>query len=93
MSNEENSEPEWQFFARLEKLEALKPTAEDGRILAMEAFVIAFIALARHRPTIARKAKDLLIARLKKLGLTAGLLGQLERDLLEICDEVEQHDK
>jgi hypothetical protein len=84
------STPEFDIFKRIEKLEALKPTAEDGRILGMYAVYISFIALALQRPGQARKLKDTVMADLKKLGLSAGVLERLEKDLVEICDEAEK---
>lgn len=85
--------PEFDIFSRIEKLEALKPTAEDGRILATASFWLAFSALAIQGPDSARKLKDSLMVGLKRSGLSPGLLERLEQTLLGLCDEVEKLQK
>jgi len=82
--------PEWGFFDRIEKLESLKPTVEDGRILALNALFVAFIALVKGHPKAARKLKDSFIAHLEETNLSPEILKELERALIIACDEFEK---
>ncbi len=84
------STPEYDIFKRIEELEALKPTAEDGRILAVDALILAFIALVRDHPRTARKLKDSYLAHLETSNLSPELLKELERFLIIVCDELEK---
>ena len=86
----EKIEPEWDLFGRIESLEALKHTAEDGFILAAASYLLAFTALAVQLPATARRRKDSLIVGLKQSGLSPGLLEWLERVLPGICDEADE---
>lgn len=85
--------PELEILKGFEELEALKLTAEDGRILATASFSLAFGALVIHSPAIARKVKDSLVAGLKQSGLSPRLLEWLEQHLLGLCDKVEKWNK
>jgi hypothetical protein len=87
------SAPEFDLFGRIERLEALKPTAEDGRILGMYGVFLSFMALALQRRDVARKVKDTVMRDLRRMGLSPGVLEQLEEDLLEICDKAEEQKK
>jgi hypothetical protein len=84
------STPEWDIFERIEKLETLKPTAEEGRILAVEALGLAFMALVIGRPKAARKLKDLYIAHLETTNLSPELLKELGHALTTVCDSLEE---
>lgn len=84
------SAPEWEFFERIERLEALKPTADDGRILGAYAVGLSFTALALQRPNAARKMKDGVLGELEKRGISPGVLKWLKAYFLETCDLLEQ---
>lgn len=81
--------PEWDIFERLEKLEELKPTAEDAAILATFGFTLGFHSLARQSRN-PRKLKDDWIAFLKRKGLSAEAREVLEEWLLAICKIIEE---
>ena len=81
--------PEWNIFERIEKLEALKPTAEDSLILAGHALLLGFIALVKDRPKTARKLKDSFITHLETTKLSPEILKEIERTLIIACDEFE----
>ena len=84
------STPEWDIFGRIEKLETLQPTAEDTRILAVNALFLAFIALVKDHPRAARKMKDEYVAHLETTNLNPELLKELGRFLTIICDSFEE---
>ena len=84
------STPEWDIFERIEKLETLQPTAEEGRILAVEALSLAFMALVIGRPKGARKVKDLYIDHLETTNLSPELVKELGRALTTVCDSLEK---
>lgn len=81
---------EWDIFKRIERLETLKPTAEDSRILATDALFLAFIALVKDRPKGARKLKDFYIAHLETSKLSPELLKELKDILTSACDQFEK---
>jgi hypothetical protein len=84
------SMPEWDFFARIEELESLEPKVEDNFILAANALLFGFVALAGERPKAARKLKDLFIAHLEETNLSRELLKELSRILTIVCDGLEK---
>lgn len=84
------STPEWDIFGRIEKLETLQPTAEEGRILAVEALGLAFMALVIGRPKAARKLKDTYVAHLETTNLSPELLKELGRALTTVCDSLKE---
>ena len=93
MTNEESSTPEFDIFKRLEKLEetsVTKPALDDIFMVARMAFGIAFANIAVARPKQARKQKDSIIKWAKSLGVSKGILEDLESLLLIACEEAEK---
>jgi len=86
--------PEWEFFKRIEKTELdvgkLKPTTQDSVTLGQEAIALAFISMAAHNPSYARKMKDLEVNSLRSKGLSPRILKMLEHRLLSICEQAEE---
>lgn len=80
---------EWDIFERLEKLEELKPTAEDAAILATFGFTLGFYSIAA-RSSNPRKLKDVWITFLRQKGLSVESLRVLEEWLLNICKLIEE---
>lgn len=85
-----DSAPVWDFFERIERLESLRPTAEDSLLLGVYAYAMAFAALVKDNPNIARKLKDTFTAHLETTNLNPELIKVLEGALTVVCDQFEQ---
>lgn len=81
--------PEFDIFGRIEKLETLQPTAEESRILAVEALSLAFVAFVGHNPKSARRTKDLYMEYLETK-LSPELLKKLSHVFTDLCATFEQ---
>lgn len=91
-----NGEP-WDFFKAIEDLqdtvkglEATKARAQDTRLIAIMAFLMAFMAFYFRTPRIARQGKDSITSTLKAWGLSSRALNTLEIILRGACDELEK---
>jgi len=96
MANEESAIPEWDWFERLEKLEKMfvtKPTLHDTFVVAMLALDIAFVEAIADHPERARKLKDILMKWVKAEGISKESLENVERMLLEVCEEFEEFEE
>lgn len=81
--------PEFDFFQRLENIEARiskEFTDEDIALLATYSLSIAFMSCCSQFPDIARKMKDRMLGKLKTFGLSKSLLDEVEENLNSICD-------
>ena len=92
MSNTE----EFEFFKRIEDLEkttkaleATEATARENRALLVVTFWLASAALLTQAPKLAREGKDIIISKLKDLGLSRQLLDILEDYMLKVCESLE----
>jgi len=81
--------PEWDIFERLEKLEELKPTAEDAATLAIFSFTLGFYSVAARRSN-PRQLKDVWITFLRRKNLSVQSLRVLEEWLLALCKLIEE---
>ena len=81
----------------MEKTETVEPAlndvaarAKDNLIVATYAYGFAFTSLALQNPQQARKRKDDMVNRFKRLGLSAERLKTLSETMTFICDSLEE---
>lgn len=85
--------PEFDLFKRIENLEAITKggvTVKDAFIAGILSFEIGYTAVSLHYPQRARKYKDLFIARLEQMGFNEHWKKILEKDLLNLCEDLEK---
>ena len=86
--------PEFDLFARIENLERLvgaaHPSTRDESDFAMHVLELAFIARAIRYPSVARRATDTALQKLRDLDFNDPWLDLLAADLIEICEALEK---
>lgn len=87
---------EFDFFKRIEKLEQGTKgelTIRDVSIIGFLGLETAYLAMSLHAPKLARKYKDDLLSKLKKMNFNEQWLAFLEEDLLHLCESAEKIDE
>ena len=84
------STPEWDIFARIEKLENIVPETKDNLILAVSAYAMSFLSLTLRTPSRARKFEDDMAKQLGQVGLSDRLLEVITDLMTNICNDVEK---
>jgi hypothetical protein len=85
--------PEFDLFKRIENLEQRTKgelTIRDASMLGLLSLESAYLAMSLHAPQLARKYKDNLLGKLKKMGFNKQWLDLLEADFLDLCEGVEK---
>lgn len=88
--------PEFDLFKRIENIEQRTKgplTIRDASIIGFLGLECAYLAMSIHAPKLARKYKDNLIGKLKKMDFDKQWLALLEEDLLNLCEVVEKTDE
>jgi DNA-binding XRE family transcriptional regulator len=84
--------PKFDTFKNIEDLEEHfkgTPAEKDALILGAAGLETAFITAGMQAPAYARKYKDLLLASLKQVGLSAKWYDAIQEDLLAMCDHLD----
>lgn len=88
--------PEFDLFKRIENLEQRAKgelTIRDASIIGFLALETAYLAMSLHAPKLARKYKDDLLGKLKKMDFNEQWLALLEEDFLNLCESAEKIDE
>ena len=88
--------PEFDLFERIENLEQRAKgelTVREASIVGLLGLETAYLAMSLHAPKLARKYKDDLLGKLKKMDFNEQWLALLEEDFLNLCESVEKIDE